>query len=228
MALTLASCLPPLLATYVPKYATSTPTATVTRTPSPTATPTATKTPVVVTATVTATATRVSAYTVKMGDSLSKIAEMFDIPMGYLADQNSIDNPNLIFVDQVLVIPTWPPKFDGRTVYVVLSEQKAYALENGKVIKEFVVSTGTVEHPTVTGHFEVYVKYKSAGMSGPGYNLPNVPNVMYFYLDYGLHGTYWHNNFGHPMSHGCVNFSLPDAEWLFDWVSVGTPVVVVE
>ena len=42
-------------------------------------------------------------------------------------------------------------------------------------------------------------------MSGPGYYLPGVPYVMYFYQGYGLHGTYWHDNFGQPMSHGCVN-----------------------
>ena len=54
-------------------------------------------------------------------------------------------------------------------------------------------------------------------MSGPGYYLTNVPYTMYFYRGYGLHGTYWHNNFGHPMSHGCVNLKTPDAKWLFDW-----------
>jgi hypothetical protein len=41
--------------------------------------------------------------------------------------------------------------------------------------------------------------------------------VQYFYEDYGFHGTYWHNNFGHPMSHGCVNMTNADAKWLFDW-----------
>ncbi len=78
----------------------------------------------------------------------------------------------------------------------------------------------------VTGLFHVYVKYRYANMTGPGYNLPNVPYVMYFYKDYGLHGTYWHNNFGHPMSHGCVNFRTEDAGWLYNWASVGTPVSV--
>lgn len=63
-------------------------------------------------------------------------------------------------------------------------------------------------------------------MSGPGYYLPDVPYVMYFYRGYGLHGTYWHNNFGVPMSHGCVNLRTEDAAWLFDWASVGTPVTV--
>jgi lipoprotein-anchoring transpeptidase ErfK/SrfK len=62
-------------------------------------------------------------------------------------------------------------------------------------------------------------------MSGPGYYLPDVPYVMYFYESYGLHGTYWHNNFGTPMSHGCINFTIDDAGWLYNnWVSYGTVV----
>jgi lipoprotein-anchoring transpeptidase ErfK/SrfK len=52
---------------------------------------------------------------------------------------------------------------------------------------------------------------------GNYYNLPNVQWVQYFYADYGFHGTYWHNNFGNPMSHGCVNMTNADAKWLFDW-----------
>ena len=48
---------------------------------------------------------------------------------------------------------------------------------------------------------------------------------MYFYGGYGLHGTYWHNNFGTPMSHGCVNLSQGDAAWLYNWAPVGTKVV---
>jgi lipoprotein-anchoring transpeptidase ErfK/SrfK len=63
-------------------------------------------------------------------------------------------------------------------------------------------------------------------MSGPGYYLPAVPYVMYFYKDYGIHGTYWHNNFGTPMSHGCVNMSIPDSEWVYNFSSVGTVVNV--
>jgi lipoprotein-anchoring transpeptidase ErfK/SrfK len=63
-------------------------------------------------------------------------------------------------------------------------------------------------------------------MSGPGYYLPDVPYVMYFYKDYGLHGTYWHHNFGTPMSHGCVNFPTVDAGWIFENSRVGTIVNV--
>ena len=109
-----------------------------------------------------------------------------------------------------------------RWVDVNLSSQTAYAYEGNQVVRSFLVSTGVASHPTVTGQFHVYVKYRYANMKGPGYNLPNVPYVMYFYQGYGLHGTYWHHNFGHPMSHGCVNLSTPDAAWLFNWASVGT------
>ena len=62
---------------------------------------------------------------------------------------------------------------------------------------------------------------------GTYYYLPNVPCTMYFYKGYGLHGTYWHNNFGHPMSHGCVNMKTEEACTLFDWASVGTRVNVI-
>lgn len=91
-------------------------------------------------------------------------------------------------------------------------------------MKGFVVSTGTWIHPTVIGTFNIYVKYRYANMTGPGYFLPDVPFVMYFYKDYGLHGTYWHHNFGTPMSHGCINFKISDAAWLYDFASLGTVV----
>ena len=111
---------------------------------------------------------------------------------------------------------------EGRWVDVDLTHQTAYAYQGSRVVRSFLVSTGTSLHPTVTGQFHIYVKYRYALMKGPGYYLPDVPYVMYFYDGYGLHGTYWHHNFGHPMSHGCVNFSIPDAAWLFDFASVGT------
>ena len=63
-------------------------------------------------------------------------------------------------------------------------------------------------------------------MSGPGYRLPNVQWVQYFVGANALHGTYWHHNFGHPMSHGCVNLTNKDARFLYNWAPYGTPVVV--
>jgi lipoprotein-anchoring transpeptidase ErfK/SrfK len=113
-----------------------------------------------------------------------------------------------------------------RWIDVDLSEQRTYAYEGNTLVNSFSVSTGTWQYPTVTGTYQVYVMYRYADMSGPGYYLPNVPYVMYFYKGYGLHGTYWHNNFGTPMSHGCVNLSTEDAGWLYDWSFLGITVNV--
>jgi lipoprotein-anchoring transpeptidase ErfK/SrfK len=113
-----------------------------------------------------------------------------------------------------------------RWIDVDLSLQRIYVYQGDQQVNNFLVSTGTWQHPTVTGTFKIYVKYRAADMSGPGYYLPRVPYVMYFYKDYGLHGTYWHHNFGTPMSHGCINLRTPDASWLFSYASVGTVVNV--
>lgn len=111
---------------------------------------------------------------------------------------------------------------DERWIDVNLSTQKVSAYDGDKKINTFLVSTGLPGSPTITGRFRVYVKYVATLMSGPGYYLPNVPYTMYFYSGYGIHGTYWHNNFGYPMSHGCVNMKTSEAEWLYNWSSVGT------
>lgn len=122
-----------------------------------------------------------------------------------------------------------PPKVSGngeRWIDVDLSQQRLYAYEGDTLIRSFVVSTGTWQTPTVTGRYKVWIKLRSAPMSGPGYYLPDVPYIMYFYKGYGIHGTYWHNNFGTPMSHGCVNMTIPDAEWVYNFSVVGTVVNV--
>jgi len=93
-------------------------------------------------------------------------------------------------------------------------------------VRSVTVSTGLPGTPTVEGEFRIYQKLLSQTMSGPGYYLPGVPYVMYFHQGYGLHGTYWHSNFGQPMSHGCVNLPTQEAKWFFYWAEVGTPVLV--
>ena len=113
-----------------------------------------------------------------------------------------------------------------RWIDVDLSNQKLVAYEGDTPVYWVTVSTGLPGTPTVTGQYHIYVKYPAQTMSGPGYYLPDVPYVMYFYQGYGIHGTYWHNNFGQPMSHGCVNAPTPDAQWLYNWAEVGTLVNV--
>ncbi len=114
----------------------------------------------------------------------------------------------------------------GRWLDVELTTQTVFAMEGETVKRAFIVSTGTEYTPTVEGNFRVYLKYDQQDMSGPGYNVPGVPNVLYFHQGYGFHGTYWHSNFGTPMSHGCVNMSLADSAWLYEFAELGTPVRV--
>src|SRR5688500_17595511 len=107
-----------------------------------------------------------------------------------------------------------------------ISSQTLSAYEGSRRGWSTRVSTGTSKYPTVKGTFRVYTKLVSTRMRGgtgkERYDLKNVPHTMYFYGSYGIHGTYWHNNFGRPMSHGCVNLSRPAAKWLFNWTPVGT------
>ena len=90
----------------------------------------------------------------------------------------------------------------------------------------FIVSTGMPWTPTPAGTFYIWTKLTSTTMAGPGYYLPGVLWTMYFYRGYGIHGCYWHNNFGQQMSHGCVNMRNQEAKFVFDRVSVGTRVSI--
>lgn len=117
-------------------------------------------------------------------------------------------------------------RYPGRYIDVNLSEQTLYAFDGFTLVNQFLVSTGTSSHPTPTGEYSVYGKSRVTTMSGDGYSLPGVEWVSWWSGDYSIHGTYWHNNFGHPMSHGCVNASNGDAEWLYNWDDIGTPVYV--
>lgn len=120
-----------------------------------------------------------------------------------------------------------PPVSSGEHwLEVNLSQQRLHAWAGNTLVRSFVVSTGTSSTPTVTGKYRVYIKQRYDNMAGPGYYLPDVPYTMYFYKGYAIHGTYWHNNFGTPMSHGCVNLSIPDAEWVYNFSSIGTLVYV--
>ena len=120
-------------------------------------------------------------------------------------------------------LPDFEMPDENKWIRVDLSEQMLFAYESGVPIRAFIISSGLPRTPTVTGEFRIRVKVRSQTMTGGDpelgnyYALPNVEWVQYFYEDYGFHGTYWHNNFGNPMSHGCVNMTNADARWLFDW-----------
>jgi lipoprotein-anchoring transpeptidase ErfK/SrfK len=111
-------------------------------------------------------------------------------------------------------------------IEVDLSEQTLHAYQGNTLLKSFRISSGTSKYPTLPGEFKVFAKYTHYTMRGPGYYLPDVPYSLFFFKGYSIHGTYWHHNFGTPMSHGCVNMETSAAEWIFDQAQIGTPVFV--
>lgn len=113
-----------------------------------------------------------------------------------------------------------------RWIEVNVSTQRLIAWEGNKPVYAVIVSTGTAEHPTVTGTFEIQEKLRVTRMQGDDYDVPDVPYTLYYHGGYAIHGAYWHNRFGTPVSHGCVNVAVNHARWLFNWASVGTSVVV--
>ena len=184
-------------------------------------------------------------HMVAPGENLYRISLRYGVSLQAMAWANGLSNPNVVYVGQRLVIPnrtgTTPPAptpqpgagapppssgGTGKEIVVVLSQQRVYAYQDGKLVHSALASTGVARYPTPVGRYRVYVKYISTLMTGPGYYLPNVPYTMYYSSGYALHGTYWHNNFGRPMSHGCVNLPAGEARWFFEWAPVGTPVTV--
>jgi len=172
-----------------------------TNTPTLTLTPTNTATP-----TLTATPTSTSTPTVTLTPS-----------------------PTLTLTPSPTPTPAWlsarflPLPTEEKWIEVDLSEQKLTAYEGTKVVLSTKISSGRSRTPTVIGKFRIQRKYESQLMSGPGYYLPAVPYVMYFYGNYALHGAYWHNNWGTPMSHGCINMRREDAKFLYDWTGPVMP-----
>lgn len=113
-----------------------------------------------------------------------------------------------------------------RWIEIDLSEQQLSAWEGKKLVYSFQISTGKRRTPTPIGRFEINSKYRTNRMRGRGYDISDVPYTMYFYEGYAIHGAYWHDNFGTPVSHGCVNLRVKQARRLYNWAKVGTLVVV--
>jgi len=116
-------------------------------------------------------------------------------------------------------------------ILVDLSKQKTYCKLGKKTKKKYTISSGKKATPTVRGTYYIYSKLQIHTMVGYEngkkiYETPNVKWISYFVGGYAFHATYWHNNFGHPMSHGCVNMRTSDAKWLYKWAPLGTKVKV--
>ncbi|KKS92752.1 MAG: hypothetical protein UW68_C0019G0018 [Candidatus Collierbacteria bacterium GW2011_GWB1_44_6] len=175
------------------------------------------------------------------------IARLTDQTIHYeIQESNDPILTKAIFNNREVTIPSslaqlqLPPKVLGEStedkiIYVDLSSQRLYAYEGNSLIYSFLVSTGKWGR-TPTGEFQIANKFRAIKMSGGSrtlgtyYYLPNVPYTMFFgnaqipaSRGFSLHGTYWHNNFGRPMSHGCVNMKISEAGLLYNWADPQLP-----
>ena len=128
----------------------------------------------------------------------------------------------------------------SRRIEIDLTNQRIYAYEGNQKIYDFLISSGKWGR-TPVGRFQIWTKLRYVLMTGGSqalgtyYYLPNVPYTMFFYNNevskwqgYGIHGTYWHSNFGHPMSHGCINMNTDQAGLLYYWANdnPGTEIII--
>lgn len=147
--------------------------------------------------------------------------QIFDFPKTSLAQTvPPAENNN--------VLGTTNANGEQKWIEVSLQQQKLRAWEGNRIVMEFPISSGKW-FPTPKGDFTIWYKTRYQRMKGGSkelgtyYDLPNVPNNMFFFKGFALHGAYWHNKFGQPMSHGCVNEPLASASQLFDWAGPVIP-----
>ncbi|MBI4097213.1 MAG: L,D-transpeptidase [Candidatus Levybacteria bacterium] len=146
--------------------------------------------------------------------------EEISVPPPYAYTYNPTEGLNRVLGDTTS---------SNKRIEIDLTNQRVYAFEGSTKVYDFLVSTGLWGR-TPTGEFDIWVKYRATKMSGGSkalgtyYYLPNVPYVMFFanaqvprWKGYSFHGTYWHSNFGHPMSHGCINMKTEEAAILYYW-----------
>lgn len=157
-------------------------------------------------------------------------------------DTQNVDNAdwNLIGPDQwvearkvaQVVINTTPPEgvTANRWIDVNLAEQTVAVYDNRELVFATVIASGLEPFWTKPGVFQIFQKKETETMrnNDPSdfYYLDNVPWTMYFDGARALHGAYWRTRFGYPQSHGCVNLSVGDSHWLFNWAVEGDWVYV--
>ncbi len=183
----------------------------------------------------TSAATDGSIHVVQAGQSLSQIGRRYGLSVQQLMGINGLSNPNHVYVGQRLQVVggssnsvdmRYAPAAGSKRIEVNLATQTLTAWVGDRVDLYTNISSGTDSAPTVTGRYRIDRKYATQRMIGPGYDIPDVPWVMYFWDGYAFHGAYWHNNFGVPMSHGCIHLRPSEAEYLYNWADFGTEVYV--
>lgn len=167
-------------------------------------------------------------------DILKSTGEFDEDATAAIFGNNLIDYPKTSLAQSAVLTPdtqvlgTKNAAGEDKWIEVSLDEQKLRAWEGNKIVIEFPISSGKWS-PTPKGDFNIWYKTRYQRMKGGSkelgtfYDLPNVPSNMFFYKGYAVHGAYWHNNFGQPMSHGCVNSPLAQVAQLFEWTGPVLP-----
>jgi lipoprotein-anchoring transpeptidase ErfK/SrfK len=138
----------------------------------------------------------------------------------------------VVRVDRARSAPAWASG-DRKWIDVSILHQTLVAYEGTRPVYATLVSTGAdglgdpkKTRSTVQGTFLIHTKHITATMDGEDgeeFDLRDVPFVQYFTEGFALHGAYWHDDFGTPRSHGCVNLAPIDAAWLFGWTTPEVP-----
>lgn len=154
-------------------------------------------------------------------------------------NKQPVNAPNIVLKEKETEVLGSETSDADKRIYVNLTAQTITAYEGKKLFMKTLISSGLWGR-TPTGDFTIWTKLRATRMRGGEgadyYDLPNVPYVMFFSNNevpasagFSLHGAYWHNNFGHKMSHGCINMKTTDAGKLFNWVDkLGTKVTIFE
>lgn len=120
----------------------------------------------------------------------------------------------------------------NRWIDVDLAEQTLAVYEDGEIVFATVIASGLEPFWTRPGLFQIYEKKETENMRNSDltdyYYLDNVPWTMYFDKARALHGAYWRTRFGYPQSHGCINLSVGDSHWLYNWANTGDYVYVYD
>lgn len=162
-----------------------------------------------------------------------RLAALHEVELGDLGRQAmQQQNVSAAPAPQLSGAPEWSRALWSRRVDVNLSTQQLTAYEGDLPVYTAPIATGKDGFNTPTGSFAIYAQYPIQTMvgdtGGETWYVPDIPWVQYIVGGVAFHGTYWHDQWGTGarMSHGCVNLNIDDAEWLYNWAGVGTPVEI--
>ncbi len=164
------------------------------------------------------------------GQSGRELGDTSDVASDFAAQ---LANGNAIYGLPVTEVPVTTVSI-ARRIEVDLGAQRTYLFENGNVVQSYAISSGLPGTPTPTGSFRVFAHTAEQDLGAlcydptrtDSYCTKDVKWLTWFAPDIAFHGTYWHNNFGNRMSHGCVNMPNNVAEFVYRWAPVGTEVWV--